>query len=347
MKRNLKNTLFVAGLALTATTQALAQADIHFSQFYETSILRNPSLTGIFTNDYKAGAYYRNQWSSISNPYVTTLAYAEVRISVGTVSDDFVSFGCLGYTDKAGSVDQKISAIYPAVNYSKAVNPDKNAYLSVGFTAGYNQYSFDKSKVTVNNQYQGGTFDPNNPTNETFSNTKMSMWDLGAGINYNASTGTNNSITYILGISGYHLTQPKFSYFDVPGITQNMRWNLNGALGFNFKDNINTQVHANLALQGAFVEQMTGVLTSYAEPGGGPNPLYTLTGGLFYRYQDAIIPVVKLKYKNTSIGASYDVNISKLKQASKLRGGYEITLSISGDWSNKSGVLKKTVCPKF
>jgi hypothetical protein len=126
-----------------------------------------------------------------------------------------------------------------------------------------------------------------------------------------------------------------------------MRWNLNGALGFNIQDNINTQVHANLALQGAFIEQMTGVLTTYAEPGGGPNPLYTLTGGLFYRYQDAIIPVVKLKYKNTSIGASYDVNISKLKQASKLRGGYEITLSISGDWSNKSGVLKKTVCPKF
>ncbi len=347
MKTTFKISSLLSCVALAATLQASAQADIHFSQFYETSILRNPSLTGIFSNDYKVGAYYRNQWSSISNPFVTTVAYAEVRMSVGRVSDDYVSFGFLGYTDKAGSLDQKISSVYPALNYSKSLNPDHNTYLSVGFTGGYTQYSFDPSKVTVDNQYLGGSFSALNPTNETFKNTKMTMWDLGAGINYNSSTGANNSVTYILGISGYHLTQPKFSYNSIPGITQNMRWNLNGAIGFNVQENIVTQVHTNLALQGAYIESITGVLSTFSEAGGGAHPAYALTGGLFYRFGDALIPVVRLKYKNTSIGASYDVNVSKLKQASKLRGGYEITLSISGDFSDKSGILKKTVCPKF
>ena len=51
-----------------------AQADIHFSQFYENSILRNPALTGVSSDNYKVVAYYRNQWSSVTNPYETMLA---------------------------------------------------------------------------------------------------------------------------------------------------------------------------------------------------------------------------------------------------------------------------------
>src|ERR1700744_4318828 len=117
-----------------------AQADVHFSQFYETSILRNPALTGVFADDYKFGAYYRNQWSSISNPFQTALISAESRVSVSRMNDDFFSFGLLAYADEAGSIDQKITAVYPAINYNKSINPDHNTYLSVGFTGGYLQY---------------------------------------------------------------------------------------------------------------------------------------------------------------------------------------------------------------
>ncbi len=327
--------------------RSYAQADIHFSQFYETSMLRNPSLTGIFSNDYKFGAYYRQQWASISNPFVTALVYGEVRLAVGRVSNDYFSIGLLGYTDKAGSVDQRISAGYPAINYSKCLDPDKNRFLSVGFTAGYTQYSFDASKATFNNQYQGGFFSNLNPTFENITNSKMSMWDIGTGINFNSNTGYNNGITYILGVSGYHLTTPKFSYYDVSSVTEYIRWNVNGAIGFNMQDNVVVTGQANYGHQGAFSEIIAGMNFTWSEPGGGPKPDYSISGGLYYRFQDAIIPVVKVKYKNTAVAASYDVNSSTLKQASNLRGGYEITLSVTGDFYDKSGILKKTVCPKF
>src|SRR5438445_800840 len=116
------------------------QADIHFSQFYETSILRNPALTGVFADDYKLGAYYRNQWSSISNPYSTFLVSAETHFQVNQTSEDFVSIGLLSYSDKAGSIDQKITTFYPAINYNKSINSDHNTFLSFGFTGGYMQY---------------------------------------------------------------------------------------------------------------------------------------------------------------------------------------------------------------
>jgi type IX secretion system PorP/SprF family membrane protein len=346
MKKVFKNIAFIAfaGLAPLAT---FAQADIHFSQFYETSILRNPSLTGVFSNDYKAGAYYRDQWSSVGAGYVSTLAYGEMRLSVSRVSEDYVSFGFLGYSDKAGSLNQKISSFYPAVNYSKSINPQKNSYLSVGFTGGYTQYSFDRSKMTVNNQFLFGSFNLNNPTGENITNTKMTMWDLGAGINFNSSAGSTNGFTYMIGISAYHLTQPKFTYLEEASSTQNMRLNFNGAMAFDLHDNFVAHVHVNVASQGAYMENIAGGLVTYTEPSVQGGVEYAFSGGCFYRVGDAFIPVVKLRYKNTSVAASYDVNTSLLKQASKLRGGFELTLAVTGNFSNKSEVLKKTVCPKF
>lgn len=346
MIKRLKTALLIAGVALCPGL-VRAQADIHFSQFYETSVLRNPSLVGIFSNDFKVGAYYRNQWSSISNPFVTMSAYGEARVPIGHFSNDYLSFGLLGYSDKAGSLQQTITSIYPALNFSKSLNNEKNTYLSVGFTAGYTQYGFDKSNATTNAQFQGGHFDPNNPTFESFANNKMTLWDLGAGINYNTTSGESHNVTYIIGVSGYHLTQPQFSYDKIPGVTANMRWNVNGAVAFSAKENLDIQLHTNFALQGTYMESVTGALVTLSEKGGGAKPDYALTAGLFYRLQDAVIPVVKLKYKNTAVSFSYDVNTSTLQQASKLRGGYEMTFSITGDFSNKSGAAKKTVCPKF
>ncbi len=320
-----------------------AQADIHFSQFYETSILRNPALTGVFARDYKVGVYYRNQWSTISHPYETKLISAEGRTQLSEMSNDFFSFGVLGFQDKAGSVDQRITGIYPAVNYNKCMNEETNSYLSVGFTGGHIQYSFDPAKATFNNQFQGGRFDPNLPSLENIPTNQFSFWDLGAGINYNTTLQGNMAL--VLGASGYHFTRPKFSYFGVPDLTQNMRFNGNAAVGFDVNEDILAQFQANYAMQGTYKEIMAGGLVSWQKL-TGEYTSFTLSGGAFYRFADAIIPVVRVKYNSMAIGVSYDVNVSSLKPASKMNGGFEITLFHIGDFSDK-GMAKKMVCPKF
>jgi type IX secretion system PorP/SprF family membrane protein len=335
-----------AGVLLLAPSHSRAQADIHFSQFYETSILRNPALTGVFEDDYKLGVYYRNQWSSITNPYNTMLFSAETHFPISERSDDFISFGLLGYEDKAGSVDQKIVAIYPAVNYNKAINPNHNTFLSVGFTGGYIQYSFDPSKATFNNQYLNGTYNPSNPSLENIPNAKFALWDVGAGVNYNTSSGENNNVSYIIGVSGYHFSQPVLSYYKNPKITENMRFNGNSAVTAAVSDNVSTQLQVNYALQGTYQEVMVGGLVNYAAVYAGQTTVFAISAGAFYRYGDAIIPVVKVKYQNMAVGISYDVNLSSLKEASNFQGGAEVTLFLVGNYTDK-GVQKKTVCPKF
>ncbi len=87
------STLFLC-LCMAIPVFVHAQADIHFSQFYETSILRNPALTGVFADDYKFGAYYRNQWNTISNPFQTGLVSAETHAPVSHMNNDFLVLAC-------------------------------------------------------------------------------------------------------------------------------------------------------------------------------------------------------------------------------------------------------------
>lgn len=323
-----------------------AQADIHFSQFYETSTLRNPALTGVFEDDYKVGAYCRSQWSSITHPYTTGMISAETHVEANQNSDDFFSFGLLGYADKAGSIDQKITGFYPAFSYNKSINPNNNTYLSVGFTGGYVQYSFDPLKTTFNNQYQNGNYNAANPSMETLPNAKMTLLDAGAGVNFNTSRGENNNITYVIGFSGYHFTQPKMSYYQKPGITQNIRWNGNAAVSAFVNDHISYQVQANYASQGTYQEIMAGGMVHWTQVATKVTTTFIISGGLYYRYKDALIPIVKVKYQNMALGVSYDVNVSSLKTASLMQGGYEVTLFYSGNYTDK-GETRKTVCPKF
>ena len=65
--------------------------DIHFSQFYEAPLLRNPSLAGIFTGDIRAQLVYRDQWNSFTNAYRSGSFNAEYKMPVGIYVTQLVS----------------------------------------------------------------------------------------------------------------------------------------------------------------------------------------------------------------------------------------------------------------
>lgn len=345
----MKKRLLILWLFFLGKGLAFGQADIHFSQFYETSLIRNPALTGVFNDNYKITVYSRSQWNSIANPYQTTLLNAEYRISLGQNSNDFLSFGGLGYFDEAGDLDQKITGFYGAINYNKSLNPESNSYLSFGFAGGYLQYSFDPSKATVNNQFQNGVFNPLNPQMENWPTPKMNMADMGAGINYNFSPGGNNDATYMMGFSAYHFNQPEFSFYKTYGFTENIRGNGNAGMIKELTDHFLLQLHFNYAVQNTYQELIGGGLIGWRTFAQYEQPLFEIYAGVFYRYQDAIIPVVKIKYKHMSIGMSYDINVSSLTEASNMMGGYEITLTLTGNYppNSGSGPALKTACPRF
>ena len=79
-------------LLLTCTTMLAIGQDLHFSQIFETPLLRNPALAGLFSGDVRVQSVYRSQWNSVTDAYSTVSANGEYKLLVGE-SADYLTIG--------------------------------------------------------------------------------------------------------------------------------------------------------------------------------------------------------------------------------------------------------------
>lgn len=334
--------LLLLPLALKTEAQ-----DIHFSQFYENSIMRNPALTGIFSGDYKVGGNYRTQWSNISVPFQTFLLSAETRIVTNRAIGDYLSFGVSAMYDKAGSISFNSLQVYPALNYNKTLEDRRNSYLSVGFAGGYIQRSVNFAKATYSSQYVNGSYSANNASGENFTNSTIENYDMAAGISFNSSAGPENIVNYYLGFSAFHLNKPKHTFEDDNALIV-LATKYTGNAGFSLKINshFGLNAHADYSKQGAYKEVLVGGLASW-QTASESGPFFKIYAGVFARLKDAIIPTFKVDYNIYSLTFSYDVNTSSLQPATAGSGGYELSFYIKGRYKRSEQNGGNLSCPRF
>lgn len=70
----------------------------------------------------------------------------------------------------------------------------------------------------------------------------------------------------------------------------------------------------------------------------------TLYLGCSYRWNDALVPTLKLDWYKIDLGISYDINVSKLKSASSWRGGLEVTACYKTRLHSRSQEANKVRC---
>jgi hypothetical protein len=99
-------------------------------------------------------------------------------------------------------------------------------------------------------------------------------------------------------------------------------------------------------MQGKYQETTFGAMYGLKLGDDHDHPIYTVHAGGFIRWNDALIPTLKLDYNPFSITMSYDANISKLKPSSSGRGGFELSVSYVGFRQNNSS-LESVRCPRF
>jgi type IX secretion system PorP/SprF family membrane protein len=334
MKRIKQITLIVV-FAFSFKPLAFSQ-DIHFSQFFEAPLWRNPSLAGIFTGDVRVQGVYRDQWNSVTNAYRTGSLNAEVKMPVGK-SNDFITTGLQVLFDRAGTIGWTSTHVLPALNYHKSLSNDKSKYLSLGFMGGVVQRRFDPSKVTTNTQYDNGGL------GESFPNNQYLYADGSVGMSYNSSFGESEN-NFFLGAAFHHFTRPNQSFYRNANIELHPKWVFSGGIKLAVSEYAYLTIQADHSMQGGFNETVGGGMYGLKLGSDPDNPAYTLHAGGFLRWNDALIPVIKIDYTPFSVAISYDVNISKLKPSSYGRGGFELSVSYTG-------FRKKTeeyfLCPKF
>lgn len=331
--------IIVYFFAIIICSYSSVAQDIHFSQFFEAPLLRNPSLAGIFNGDIRVQGVYRDQWNSITNAYRTGSLNAEYKKHIGH-SDDFLTIGLQTLYDKAGTVGLSTTQLLPALNYHKSLSTERNTYLSVGFMGGVVQRRIDLSKATTNTDFDGGGLGENIP------NPNYIYLDGSAGMSFNTNLNENPADNMFIGLAYHHFNKPKNSFFRNPNIELDPKWVASAGIKFGVTDYSYITIQADHSIQGSFKETVGGAMYGLKLGADIENPDYTIHGGLFMRLNDALIPVVKLDYNPFSIAVSYDVNISKLKQSSYGRGGFEVSISYIGFRPNNSTV-EYMRCPRF
>lgn len=321
-------------LLLSMQTILHAQ-DIHFSQFFETPLLRNPSLAGIFTGDIRLQMVYRDQWGSVTDGYRTGSLNGEYKLPIGK-ANDFITVGGQVLFDRAGTAALTQTSLLPVINYHKSLSNEHNRYLSLGFMGGVINRRFDRSKIT--------TDDPNGEPTAVPDYTYL---DGSVGLSFNSNLSQDLEDNFYLGIAYHHFTKPENSFFRDPSIELNPKWTGSAGFRFGVTEFSYISIQADYSIQEKYQETVTGVMYGLKIGAETENPKYTIHGGTFIRWSDALIPVVKLDYASFSFAFSYDVNISKLKPYSYGRGGFELSLSYIGFLDRDNSSLNAVRCPRF
>lgn len=133
---------------LTVANLFSSQAqDIHFTQFDGAPLILNPALTGGFNGIYRVSGIYRNQWSSVTTPFVTFGTSVDAPIKRASNGDDNLAAGLTMYNDRSGDGNLANLSILGSIAYHKFLGTESNKSLSVGLQGGYTQKSIDLARL--------------------------------------------------------------------------------------------------------------------------------------------------------------------------------------------------------
>jgi type IX secretion system PorP/SprF family membrane protein len=330
---------WVIGDAVVASSQ-----DLHFSQFFHSPLSTNPANTGFIpTSDYRVGAHYREQWASIPVPYKTMSIFGDFQFMRDRFRSGWMGLGGMILQDVAGTGKLRSTKAYASVAYHQMLG--STGLLSAGFNVGYAGKQINQDKLTFDNQWNGRFFDSNVPSGEIFQNNSIGYFDLQAGLNY--AYFPSDNVYLHAGFSVHHLNKPKESFFAVsPGYDNTIQprsiFFTDAVIKLNNKIILSPGIY--YASQAKSSELTAGMHLNYNVANEGDQQLIL---GVYFRQNDAYIPMVGYQWRNFKFSFSYDVTSSPLKYFNNSRGATEMFMQYDGLYSTMYGAGRQSMCPTF
>jgi len=330
-------------LALMAIVKDGTSQDIHFSQFWTTMHSENPSFVGYFDGNGRASVNQRIQWGVITKPYTTTLVSYDFAIAKRPYQQDMFGMGISAYRDVAGDSHFGTTQINISLSYIKALNRRNNNFISGGIRFGEAQRNLTYSELYFDEQFVNGRYDPNASSGEQFGKTNFFFSDISAGSAWIYQPKRRQS--YQVGLNISHINRPHQSLFDDLDTRMDIKTML--TLTSQQKANEELDIYPMLmaSIQGTYKEIIIGGQTRYILD-KNLNTYTTFNGGVFYRIGDAAYIMFGGEYRGYRLGISYDINTSKLHNASRYQGGWEISFSYIFKKQNLRKI-KEVPCPIF
>ena len=315
--------------------------DIHFSQYYACPLVLNPATTGVFDGDVRLSGSYKDQWRSISKPFKTIFASLDGSLFKSSLRNGSLGLGLTAFSDKAGTSKMGTSQLNISIAYTTFINEFNS--ISLGLQGGAAQKSVDYSELKWDNQFDGQAYNPVQMPGEV-GESNFYYLDAGFGILWNLKLSENFRIVNGMGLS--HINKPQHSFY--AGDVLKTKLTVHGSAQQHFKGTrwslfpswmILKQGNLNEFNIGGFL----GYRLNYFKNLDNKNSLFYF--GCFYRWDDAIIPTIRLElFNNLAAILSYDITTSDLGSTSQYQGGLEISLICTTRFKKQSNLLR---CPAW
>ena len=297
--------------------------DNQYSQFYSAQLYLNPAFAGTKVCP-RVIMNFRDQWPGITGEYVSYgLSYDQ---SVGSNSGIGVVFN----GDDAGQGTIKTNSIN--LVYSPKVPLTKNLTLSVAISGGVIQKKLDASNLTFPDQFNDNGKIPGAIAEITNDINKITP-DINAGV-------ILYSDLFHIGYSAHHVLEPIDILYTSKGKlyrkhTVHLGINYVKTEKLNRKNKVTFSPQVVYQQQGPHSELNLGMYVTKKK----------ITGGIWYRGEDAIILVVGLQNKNFNFGFSYDATLSRL--ANNTAGSIEVSMGYVFPCKSKNKRIRMLACPSF
>lgn len=306
--------LFLINLALSTRAQ-----DIHFTQWMFAPHTYSPSSIGDFDGKYRFHGNYRNQWSSVTVPFVTFGSMAE-----SNNIDRFENLSLAGGFVYDVTGDSKFSTAHFNLGAGYKVSfGDSIGSLRIGVQPVITQKRIDLEALKFDNQYNGYFFDGTLPTGENLPRLSRWYFDFSAGIQYNYNI---SSLWELKGsFAAFNLLAPKQSFFNDNNIRLDRRYSFELSSTYQLTPKIMLQPGIQVSKQGKFNAINFGSLVDF-------NMSKTrffrqsIFFGVYFRAVDSGDLIVGLNYDQWKAAISYDINYSGLTPASNFKGGIELAV---------------------
>ncbi len=315
--------------------------DIHFSQFPWSPLNTGAQHTAMFEGDLRLTAVHRRQWGAVTIPYKTFSGSADASLNL--FSEQLKSFGAgvLINHDDAGdghlrTLDFRFffSARYP-------LSSDSVHFITGGLMTGYSQRSVDFNALSFDEQFNGDIWDPLAGNGENYNRNKTGWFDAGLGIGWEMR---QENTRWHAGISAAHLNRPDQGFYS-EAVRRPVLWQFTAGALLNVGENISLQPDIIWMAQEKFRALNAGAEIRWSFQKEEMKK-YAVGAGVFYRFDDAVIPEIALYWSKIRLGISYDVNISPLRTVSNGRGGPEFSLTYITR-KIRSKPQRSIVCPVY
>jgi len=338
---------YTAIIILILSTSLAFGQDAHFSHIHASPLNNNPAWTGVFNDDVRLIAGYRNQWKTPTSNFNTFALSVDGKYAIPG-SRISLNGGFSFLTDQGGDLNYGVNNYNFLSGATVPLDGQGHNFFSLGIQLGFIDHHMDISKmVSLDYEPLVHSVDLN-----------QRVLDISIGGGYFISLKENQTI--YAGAAVYHLNQPNVSLIEDGSVDLYKRWVANLGAMWEFRRGIGIQPSIILYWQGPHREINAGGFVSFplsASSPGQDNEI-RMYFGLWTRYYiqtryssgfDAMVLSTRCDIGKVILSASVDLTVSKLLRANSFVGSPEISViySFSVERPNRKVKKHKMHCPKF